>query len=248
MGETPTKHAVVLICAVGEHETQCGDAWGQSGNWGAVQRRSMTAEERQVVLAGGKPPPRDPFEALHGDSSPVHGRYQYWFWQFPPGVVYPPAGLAGDDAGAWKMITGALMNDRPGRPSVRDVIDTATDAELADRMYARGYYEGFHDPSAPGGKEANVADYARAIGHARAEFEAGLAGWEPSMVDDGVGTVAEAQRILNAWGTHPRLAEDGVMGALTRDAVSGFQLVEGLTVDGVVGPQTWRALREFDAK
>jgi peptidoglycan hydrolase-like protein with peptidoglycan-binding domain len=35
---------------------------------------------------------------------------------------------------------------------------------------------------------------------------------------------------------------DGIFGALTLRAVNGFQEREELTVDGVVGPQTWSAL------
>jgi peptidoglycan hydrolase-like protein with peptidoglycan-binding domain len=39
-----------------------------------------------------------------------------------------------------------------------------------------------------------------------------------------------------------RLAEDGIMGAKTRSAVRSFQQKNNLSVDGIVGPQTERAL------
>ena len=35
---------------------------------------------------------------------------------------------------------------------------------------------------------------------------------------------------------------DGIFGALTDDAVRGFQQALGVAVDGIVGPLTWRAL------
>jgi len=41
-----------------------------------------------------------------------------------------------------------------------------------------------------------------------------------------------------------KIAEDGVFGNGTRDAVMAFQRIFGLTVDGIVGPVTWRRLME----
>lgn len=53
--------------------------------------------------------------------------------------------------------------------------------------------------------------------------------------------VAEAQRILSDWGYYDR-AVDGVFGPYTSAAVTYFQSMNGLQVDGVVGPDTWAAL------
>jgi len=41
---------------------------------------------------------------------------------------------------------------------------------------------------------------------------------------------------------------DGVFGNLTRQAVLAFQADHGLTVDGIVGPQTWGALKGAQAR
>lgn len=41
---------------------------------------------------------------------------------------------------------------------------------------------------------------------------------------------------------HPPLAKDGQFGPLTANAVKDFQAKKHLTVDGIVGPQTWHAL------
>ncbi|MBO1331346.1 peptidoglycan-binding protein [Streptomyces sp. VRA16 Mangrove soil] len=44
------------------------------------------------------------------------------------------------------------------------------------------------------------------------------------------------------------LAVDGSFGARTRDAVYTFQNCIGLSVDGVVGPQTWSELYYWDTR
>ncbi|MFT3843090.1 MAG: peptidoglycan-binding protein [Myxococcaceae bacterium] len=53
--------------------------------------------------------------------------------------------------------------------------------------------------------------------------------------------VATLQRALASKGFSPGVA-DGVFGPMTQRAVMSFQRAHGLSVDGVVGPQTWGAL------
>lgn len=43
---------------------------------------------------------------------------------------------------------------------------------------------------------------------------------------------------------NPPLVSDGDFGSLTRNAVKDYQYYNGLTVDGIVGPQTWGSLGE----
>lgn len=255
-GRSPTKHAVVMICAVAEHETNCGDAWNHSGCWGAVQRRAMTAAEKALVKADADTrksltpqeradtpalllPPRDAFEGLHGDSSPINGKYQAWYWHFPANVVCPySAGLSGDAAGAWRLMQVILVHE----PETLAAIDTIDSTTLAANMYRHGYYEGFHDPRKPGGKEANVADYARALIGTSACFSRDLAAWLPDPPYVDVTTTAGVQRALNVLGCSPALSEDGVYGPKTRMAVSIWQGSQRLKADGIVGPKTRAAL------
>lgn len=53
------------------------------------------------------------------------------------------------------------------------------------------------------------------------------------------------QRQLNGFG-FSSLVVDGIFGAATEEAVKNFQRYYGLTVDGVVGPQTWAKLETID--
>ncbi|MBD0839283.1 peptidoglycan-binding protein [Streptomyces sp. TRM68416] len=58
--------------------------------------------------------------------------------------------------------------------------------------------------------------------------------------------VKEAQCLLNSYNTwhgRPAIAVDGIFGSETHNAVVAFQKRMKITVDGIVGPQTWRKLR-----
>lgn len=54
--------------------------------------------------------------------------------------------------------------------------------------------------------------------------------------------VTRLQQLLNAKGIN--IAVDGIFGNVTRAAVVQFQKQSGIATDGIVGPQTWQALRQ----
>ncbi|KAM3113117.1 peptidoglycan-binding domain-containing protein [Phormidesmis sp. 146-33] len=58
---------------------------------------------------------------------------------------------------------------------------------------------------------------------------------------DSGAAVTELQQLLNAKGAN--IAVDGDFGEATRAAVVKFQQQNRIAVDGIVGPQTWQALR-----
>lgn len=65
----------------------------------------------------------------------------------------------------------------------------------------------------------------------------------------GDGWVEYLQELLTLWldaNGYATLTRDGVFGEDTHNAVLWFQEVKGLLVDGVVGNQTWAALRSED--
>lgn len=61
---------------------------------------------------------------------------------------------------------------------------------------------------------------------------------------DSGSAVKTAQSDLNKHGAAPQLAVDGVFGPKTLAAVKQFQATSKLTVDGIIGPLTWAALRK----
>jgi peptidoglycan hydrolase-like protein with peptidoglycan-binding domain len=69
---------------------------------------------------------------------------------------------------------------------------------------------------------------------------------QPLLRDGSSGnSVKQLQQMLNAAGYH--VAVDGVFGPQTEAAVRQFQQAHHLQVDGIVGPQTWGALTNFHA-
>jgi Putative peptidoglycan binding domain/Glycosyl hydrolase family 26 len=65
----------------------------------------------------------------------------------------------------------------------------------------------------------------------------------PTVRLGSAGRVVKTLQIqLNAWNVRPRVAVDGHFGLADKIAVEEFQAVEGLTVDGIVGPDTWADL------
>lgn len=58
---------------------------------------------------------------------------------------------------------------------------------------------------------------------------------------DSGAAVTELQQLLNAKGSN--ITVDGIFGNATRTAVVQFQQQNGIVVDGIVGTQTWQALR-----
>ena len=68
---------------------------------------------------------------------------------------------------------------------------------------------------------------------------------EPTLHSGSTGeAVRELQIALRETGNGPG-AIDGMFGSQTEAAVKAFQAQRGITVDGIVGPITWRNIDEF---
>jgi hypothetical protein len=161
-GAEPAPLALLNALAVAELETGAGDhpRWLTSRNWGALQKRKLSASERASLEAHGiraADPgalaaarallPAGADEELHRDSSPTSGPYFAWYWAFP------------DEVSAARKFLSVLVANRPG---VRAIIDRASPEDLARAMYASRYFEGYSkDP------ETNVRQYAAAIASQR---------------------------------------------------------------------------------
>ncbi|MDJ0694274.1 peptidoglycan-binding protein [Mastigocoleus sp. MO_188.B34] len=58
--------------------------------------------------------------------------------------------------------------------------------------------------------------------------------------------VKDLQKVLNGTVADNTLVVDGIFGRATQEAVTVFQKQYGLTVDGIVGSQTWAVLDTID--
>lgn len=259
----PPLGAVVLTLAVAQHETQCGDAWPGSNNWGAVTRRALDTAERSVITAAGIRPIISPTVAritaeldaaaalakagipvpadcvLHIDSAPNTGAYFVMF-----------AREATERDGA-RVLLRTLS-----RASELTIL-TAAKAPFADDavalarvMYAAHYYTGFFKPGAwydrskaevphdtPGalpGTEMNMAAYGSSLVSLVGPIAVALVLWTPG---------AEPQP---APYIDPRTFDlGGTLGV--QQALNYLVPSLGLAEDGVMGARTNAAIRGWQA-
>lgn len=175
----PTRRAIFVSCAVAEHETNQGDAWPGEHNYGAVQWRVPTDEERQRIASGElRAGSRIPGGALHIDSSPSPTGprwYPCWFRAFD------------SDLDGAQFFLGVLVNGQTAPDLARGDC-----AMVAFGMYMHGYYEGNHAPGRPRsartsqltpGESLNVADYARAVRRCYDAIALACAGWGLDLED-----------------------------------------------------------------
>lgn len=272
-GVFPSVWAIAEACSVAQHETLCGDAWPGEYNWGALQLRKLTPGEK-AVLASLKPDPRnvkdaraalaaavtsnaipdEPHGALHVDSSPGVG----WYWVF--------FRKCADDVEGAGYFIHVLCEQRP---AVRDVLQRALGAwstelfDIADRMYATHYFEGFYVPTnlykgpdgtMKTGAQMNVLDYARALGGIAPTICTTLqqANWTPhpgkfAFDLSSVMGVQSALTFLAGKKQRPDFdpkGVDNVLGTNTKAAITAFQRSVNLAPSGTPDATTLAALRQ----
>jgi hypothetical protein len=167
-GKTPPNPtALKLVLAQAEHETNCGDAWDFSHNWGACNLRALNAAEREAFKAGALTPGMwlypdgtyglahraDSVGTIRGDSDPNSGPFHVWFFAAPT-----------DIDGAFYML-------RAGVRGARTVLDdyTCTANAYAQALYVMCcYFGGFHAgarlrPTARGSQRRREGERARLL-------------------------------------------------------------------------------------
>ena len=174
---TPSRNAILLCMSVAEHETNNGRAWPGTNNFGAVQLRPLTLQERTafddgILHAGDYTPNRD--GVLHVDTHPGPSGaipYPVWFAAFADRV----AGIA-----HFLRVLYRLSDSAP------DAAD-ASPGSVAKAMYLHGYYEGAHHGARPLGQrtdpltspeQANVDDYTHAVTACLATIAGALGSWD----------------------------------------------------------------------
>jgi len=221
-GPPPNPNAVYIVLAQAEHETNCGDAWDHSCNWGACNLRALNDAERAAFASGdlkvgmwlypdgtwGEEHRSNSIGTIRGDSDPNTGAFKVWFFAGPT-----------DAAGAAYMIRAGIRGAR------RMFDDLACSPETyAQTLYLEEcYFGGFHPTAAEAAKgmphprvcgkrplplnaaeEANVADYANAIRKILPSVTTGLTNW---VHPGAYGQVPEAAtgEVVGAPDTNPSL-------------------------------------------
>jgi hypothetical protein len=133
--------------------------------------------------------------------------------------------------------------------TLNDILDDYGDGkvqfgltQIAPIFNRHGWYWGASFPTEDG-MHFEISDEKIRQWHKDGVFDNGVRNTPPpalSLGDRGP-QVKELQTLLNDHGA--RLQVDGVFGRNTLAAVMDFQSQKGLTVDGIVGEKTWKALR-----
>ncbi|WP_406441723.1 peptidoglycan-binding protein [Streptomyces sp. NBC_00631] len=178
--------------------------------------RAVPAETRESPAPGGRPDTGGPDGDRPDDGRPPRRRR-------PVATV---AGVAVVAAGLAVLVAVAVAITWPGSPSGEPEPGTAA---ATTRVPTSTYsaetfpcYFHLHDGLLYAGHSTTLTD--------------------PYHVGITVEAVAEVQCLVRRHGFDPK-GIDGSFGPNTRAAVQAFQRSRGLTADGIVGPVTWRELR-----
>jgi hypothetical protein len=172
-------------------------------------------------------------------------------WLSGKGVIEPGARPALEDAARYAagVLVANLAFGRASGVYEGDLLRFALSAYAAGTVAAlEGYRLGDLDSSTPGG------DYGIDVLRRLATVEhwlawRGRAASRPTLEPGARGeTVVGVKRLLRGWYASrgeppPRRMRGPVYGSGAVDAVREFQRANALTVDGIVGPETWRALQ-----
>ncbi|MEU4053965.1 peptidoglycan-binding protein [Streptomyces olivaceus] len=231
-------------------------------------KTGYSAKSWERYLGGRSLPPRDAVEAMAGIAGEDPTRLlalhevasEHWSrtrgalpgesGTMPGGPEHTEASEPGDHDGATASRTSRTLRVAG---AVALVLAVAAAVLLAVRFTgASGSGDGDSDghpaaasaapvtASASGSKPAYTCQVRREDGH----WYAGNSRTQEALVAFGEAgpEVAEVQCLLDRAGLSPGEV-DGIFGPLTQRAVKRVQQRDGLVVDGIVGPHTWKALR-----
>lgn len=224
IGASGATGLIVSLFACSLHETLFGYGWHGAGkdshNQGAIQ-------------CGGWSGARFIYVDTHPNADGSSTKYEACFRAYP-----------GDPEG-WADLAKVMYTGR--RRQVAEAALREDWAGVSAMMKATGYYEGF------GKTEADrVANHLRAmmkgVKRALAVLGAPDVVIPPSAITEipdtlRLGSTGEAVKLAQR---NLKIAADGIFGRVTAVATRKYQTENGLVVDGVIGPKTWKALLTDD--
>ncbi|MEE1938967.1 peptidoglycan-binding protein [Streptomyces sp. TRM 70361] len=229
-------------------------------------KTGYSAKSWERYLGGRSLPPRDAVEAMARicgeDPTRLLALHEVAAeaWGAGRGGASAPeaAGTAGAESPPAESGRGRPHGRPPRIALVAGAVVLALAVSTAVLLFARsagGDGRAGAEPSAssaaaaPGPASGPAAEYTCRVERVDGRWYAGNSRTREAIVAYGHAgpEVAEVQCLLRRAGIEPGDV-DGIYGPLTQRAVERAQKRAGLVVDGIVGPHTWQALREWSGE
>jgi hypothetical protein len=232
-----------------EDELERASAEGLVGPILAVERRAELPRALLLAIASRE----THFRNVAGDGGHGRGVFQiddrsHGEWLRRHGAGAPGAVPSVEDAAAYaaEILAGNLAYGRSKGLSGERLLRFAVSAYNAG---AGGAWRGLAERGDPDARTAH-GNYGKDVLERMALIR-GFLGEPLLRRGDSGAAVAELKRRLRAWfdanGGGPSFKQNSQYGAATAKAVEEFQRRNRLDVDGVAGPQVWRALSSLRA-
>jgi len=237
-GADPNEWISKILAGVAWLETCYSNAWALTKKDPALNPKNQGAIQCGSSWKYASFAATDTHPNADGSNTPYPAAFRLYadFVRANTTVQYP---------GGWDDLAQVAYSNR-GRSVVLDAARAGDVYQVSALLHSTGYYEGW-GPTV----EVRVQHHYRALCKAIATADAAI-GEPPQPVPSPLIKIPPTVQfgdegpIVKRLQWELQVAADGKFGPMTRDAVMHYQLMNHLTVNGVVGLKTWYALLTDD--